>query len=345
MVNGNLPMSKSSELILSYIKKHKSIPLDKFFQIASSDYYENCQPFGKDGDFTTAPEVSQMFGEIIGIHFAEHFLKNNIQEFSLIEIGGGNGTLMKDLLRGTKNIPQFHAKLQNIIIIETSKSLQKKQITTLSEFSDKLLSYESLGQISKPNHPIFLVANELFDALPYKEYTKKSGKIYETHIHMNTLGNLDFIDVESEVSFNDMEENEVREVSKKSEDFALRTSEFLEQKNSKAIIVDYGYIESPKVRTLQALTKHKKTNPLENIGKSDLTYLVDFKSLENYFKKQNFKTKIVTQSDFLIQNGILLRAEQLVKNGANLLDIKNDLERLTSPDEMGTLFKVLLIEK
>lgn len=338
-------MSKSLELILSYIKEHKSIPLDKFFQIASSDYYENCQPFGKDGDFTTAPEVSQMYGEMIGIYFAEHFLQKQIQEFSIIEIGGGNGTLMKDLLRGTKNIPLFHAKLQNIIMIETSKSLQKKQITTLSEFSDKLLSYESLGQLSKPNHPIFLVANELFDALPYKEFSKKSGSIFETHISVNEEGKLNFTDVESKENFKDLEEKEVREVSKESEDFALRISEFLEQQNSKAIVVDYGYIESPKVRTLQALTKHKKTNPLENIGKSDLTYLVDFKALEIYFKKQNLKTKIVPQSDFLIQNGIHLRAAQLVKNGANLLEIKNDLERLTSPDKMGNLFKVLLIEK
>ncbi len=338
-------MSKSLELILSYIKEHTSIPLEKFFQIAVSDYYENCKPFGKDGDFITAPEVSQMFGEIIGINFAEHFLSKNIQEFSLIEIGGGNGTLMKDLLRGTKNIPKFHEELRNIIMIDSSKSLQKKQIETLHEFSEKLLTFESLDQLQKPNHPIFLVANELFDALPYQEFIKKSGKIYEAHIHINKKGNLDFIEVESQIHLDEIEENEIVEVSKASERVARKISEFLEVENSKAILIDYGYIDSPKIRTLQALKNHKKTNPLENIGTSDLTYLVDFKNLEKHFKKQKFKTKIVTQSDFLIQNGIYLRAEQLVKNGAKIMDIKKDLERLTSPDKMGALFKVLVIEK
>ena len=116
-------MSKSLKTILDIISQNGSIPLDDFFRIANSEYYESNVVFGKDGDFVTSPEISQMFGEIIGISFADYFLRNALEKFSIIEIGGGTGKLMQDFLRATKHIKKFHESLQSILMIDTSHSV------------------------------------------------------------------------------------------------------------------------------------------------------------------------------------------------------------------------------
>ena len=337
-------MSKSLKTILDIISQNGSIPLDDFFRIANSEYYESNVVFGKDGDFVTSPEISQMFGEIIGISFADYLLRNALEKFSIIEIGGGTGKLMQDFLRATKHIKKFHESLQSILMIDTSHSRISEQKKSLGNYSEILKTYNSIEEVPTIKHAVFIIANELFDALPYKEFTKKSGVTYETHIKLDSNNKLEFTYVKTELNIESLNDDETVEISFESEKMANQITQLMKEKNSRAIIIDYGYVNSPKKRTLQALKNHKMTNPLENVSFSDLTYLVNFQKLKSYFDQKNFNTLITTQSEFLTNNGIQLRAEILLKNGADPIKVDSDLKRLTSKEKMGELFKVLIIE-
>ncbi len=337
------------------IKQNGSIPVDKFMEMVVPYYYKNNSPFGKNGDFVTAPEVSQMFGEMIGIWCANHWLNKGKNKFTLVEIGGGNGTLMDDLLRGTKNIKGFHDSIEQIAMVEISPALKEKQKAKI--LFSKINWYSDLKELDSEN--CIIICNEFFDALPIKQFIKEQDGFKEVHIG---LKDDEFEFVTKSISLSNPtshpelvsgsiemlkqvqhDKNMGFSIIEKSES-SIRYAEVIKQKISSigaALIIDYGYIEPSYKSTLQALKNHKFHNVLKEIGEADITAHVDFKSLAKVF--DSFKADIIPQGDFLIRCGIMARAAMLIDKGADPKEIHEALARLINNDQMGQLFKVLEI--
>jgi NADH dehydrogenase [ubiquinone] 1 alpha subcomplex assembly factor 7 len=311
------------------------IPIDMFMKMAIEHYYSHVEPFGKSGDFITAPEISQMFGEIIGIWCAHQWQLNGQQPFILVEIGAGNGTLMSDLLRSTKNVPGFHDAIKKIIIIEISNrliSIQKSQINF-----PRIEWKSHISEIN--NNNCYVICNEFFDALPIKQYVKEDGYLQELAIKLDTNDNLVIAKslVKSPTS-STAKDGQIIELSPTRNDY-MKTILEKSKDHGVALIIDYGYIEPPYKSTLQAVKNHKHHPILSDIGGADLTSLVDFKSLQECCNERN--SQIYTQGDFLNKYGIIERSQTLINVGANPTKINSALHRLTNKSEMGELFKVL----
>lgn len=293
------------------------ITVDQFFKIASEYYYKNCNPFGSAGDFITAPEISQLFGDVIGVWCASTWMKLGSQKFTLVEMGGGKGTLMSDILRATKNVKGFHTSLEKVVMIETSDSLALAQQEKLKAY-DNVVWVKSIEEVQADN--CIFICNELFDALPFKQYIGSQERV--------------IIIKDNNLMFKDVNENvDVTEVS----EVAQKLCEEIKRISLAALIIDYGYLEAPKISTLQAVKKHEYTDVFANIGEVDLTYNVDFSALLKCFKE----ARVITQSSFLKEYGIELRAQKLVEQGYEAVKMKFELDRLISPTQMGELFKVL----
>jgi len=321
--------------IENIISKNGHVALDQFFQISNECYYNNLDSIGKKGDFVTSPEISQLFGETIALSLYHKWKARNSEEFYLVEIGPGNGTLTNDILRSFQKLPDIWAAVAGIFLIETSDSLQKKQAETLSKYADKITWHNHLIEV--PHNNCFIVCNEFFDALPFKQYKFLDNNFKETVLTNN--GKFDFIDSNftAEGSWN---EGDIAEHSEVSLNYAKLINE--KSANGTVLIVDYGYWEAPKASTLQAVKDNKKTDIFNHIGEADLTYHVDFESLAYSFDGRSLH--FATQGEFLNINGIQALANNIVKKKTDLLKkITIDIQRLTSQNQMGSLFKVLEI--
>lgn len=309
-------MNKAEKRIRETIEKDGRITVEEFFKISTEYYYNSKDPFGVNGDFTTAPEISQLFGEMIGVWIANTWINIGMPKFHLVEMGAGRGTLMSDILRATKNVAGFKEAMQGIIIIENSEYLTNHQNEALKNHAVKWV--KEIEEIEH-NNCIF-VCNELFDALPFKQYLngKERGVVLRN----------------GECTFDDVnEEGSVTEVS----DISKKLCEEIKRISKAALIIDYGYIQAPGVSTLQAVKSHKKVGVFDYIGEADLTYHVDFSALLSHFPNSTIKT----MAAFLKENGIEVRAQKLVEAGYNNVKMQLELKRLLSSSEMGELFKVL----
>lgn len=304
-------------------------------------YYTTRDPLGAAGDFTTAPEISQMFGELLGLSLAQAWLDQGAPTpFTLAELGPGRGTLMSDILRATRTIPGFHDAAR-IWLVEASSTLREAQKTTLAthaiEWTDRA---ESL-----PDQPLFLVANEFFDALPIRQFIRQGDGWAERCIGLDN-GQFAFVTAppspESTLSHRlpDTRNGDLVEVSPDAPIIARTIGEKIEAHGGAALIIDYGDWRSLG-DTLQALHRHETSNPLEKLGKSDLTAHVDFEVLA--MASPSAHTRLTPQGVFLERLGIAQRAEALAAHldGESLQSHIAAHRRLTHPAEMGTLFKVL----
>ena len=331
------------QYIKSIISSNGYIKLDIFLSLVSSYYYSN-NPIGKKYDFITAPEISQMFGEIIGIYVVKNWLDNIQQPFTLVELGPGNGTMMFDIIKTIQSYPQIYKAIEKISLIETSDFLRKKQKQKLcyfTEIADKITWHNHLLEINASD--IFIIGNEFFDALPIKQFYLKKGKLYEVVITM----------VDNKLSFSlmpsyypisllkDIKEDGFVEASPQREEYMKLIAKKLSNGIGHGLVIDYGYIKFPNTSTLQAVKNHKKVSVLENVGQADITSLVDFNNLGNVLSQYNFSYEVITQGDFLKKWGIEIRAEKLKSLEATSNKITKAVDRLTSPSEMGGLFKVL----
>jgi NADH dehydrogenase [ubiquinone] 1 alpha subcomplex assembly factor 7 len=303
-------------------------------ELCNTHYYATRDPFGQKGDFTTAPEISQIFGELIGAWLAETWLRLGSPKAVLCEAGPGRGTLMKDILRATRNVPQFHASIC-IRMIENSPVLEALQRKTLQELHRDIEWKTSFDEL--PSLPLLLVANEFFDALPVHQYMGngeertiglKGGELYWMQEGEATLER-------SPVSLAIMQ----------------RIAAHIHAHSGAALVIDYGYENergyetSEGADTFQALRNHLYANPLQTPGEADLTAHVDFGELARTATEANTHPHLTTQGDFLRRLGAELRATALCKNTSNeqRTTILQGLERLLSPRQMGTLFKVLVV--
>lgn len=304
-------------------------------------YYTTRDPFGTAGDFTTAPEISQMFGELFGLALAQAWLdRGSPSPFTLAELGPGRGTLMADILRATRNIPGFHAAA-GITLVEASPRLREVQAATLSAYAPNWVDrVEDL-----PRTPLFLVANEFLDALPIRQFLRGPEGWHERLVGLrdDTLAfGLSALlpEVPDTPAFRHAPEAALVEDSQSARIAVAEVANRINTEGGVAYWIDYGGWRS-QGDTLQALRNHAPEDPLANPGEADLTAHVDFEPLAAL--SQAFA--LDTQGAVLSRLGIDARAERLARSptGDALESHWAAHRRLTHAEEMGSLFKVLAI--
>jgi NADH dehydrogenase [ubiquinone] 1 alpha subcomplex assembly factor 7 len=305
-------------------------------------YYRRAQPLGAAGDFTTAPEISQMFGELIGAWLAERWLAMGEPNVTLVELGPGRGTLMADALRATRGVPGFHAALK-VHLVETNSELRAEQQRALGAFAPTW--HERFDEV--PSGPMLVVANEFFDALPVRQFEKTAQGWRERMVGLAPDGEtLMFALAPGATPFArflpDAGEGAQAEISEAGRALAAAIGARLTRDGGWALIVDYGY-ESGAAATVQAVRGHKGAAILDRPGETDLSAHVDFAALKAAAEAPTHGP--VSQTDFLRRLGILQRAETLKARASEAQRRTMDvtLARLIGPDQMGTLFRVMAV--
>ncbi|WP_176036808.1 class I SAM-dependent methyltransferase [Brucella tritici] len=318
-------------------------------------YYTTREPFGRDGDFITAPEVSQMFGELIGIWcVSEWDALGRPDNIVLCEIGPGRGTLMSDMLRTIGRLaPQMLAHAR-VAMVETSPRLVERQREKLSDTGAKIDWFERFSDISADtaNRPLILVTNELFDAIPFRQFVKVDGRFVERMIALDEKDEFHFVSGLGGIdpallpaSHVQAPEGTIFEAAPARTALMQEIASHIAATRGAALNIDYGHLKAGFGDTLQAMLKHSFDDVFANPGVADLTSHVDFDSLEKTARASGCKTGMMTQGEFLLAMGLLDRAGRLGagKDAAFQEKIRQDVERLAASDQMGTLFKVLAI--
>jgi SAM-dependent MidA family methyltransferase len=315
-------------------------------------YYMTGDPIGKHGDFITAPEISQMFGELIGLWGAVIWQKIGApKKINLVEMGPGRGTLIADALRAISTIPSFSSAI-DIHIIETSPILERRQKRNLKALNFNIKWHKSF--IDVPDGPLIFIANELFDVLPIQQFVKLTNNWVERKVGCNAMGQLTWIQDRNCVISKELIPQQffrsklgsVFELSQVGIELVSNITKSVVKFGGAALIIDYGHIESGIGDTLQAVKNHNYCDVLSEPGKVDLTAHVDFERLTNSVKiNGGLGCGPVTQRDFLRRLGIETRAEQLKSSSSTRLksEVLTGLNRLIGIKEMGNLFKVLAI--
>nr|WP_321511006.1 SAM-dependent methyltransferase [uncultured Celeribacter sp.] len=309
-------------------------------------YYTTRDPLGATGDFTTAPEISQMFGELLGLCLAQSWLDQGAPApFILAELGPGRGTLMADILRATKAVPGFHAALI-LHLVEASPTLRAAQKARLDGYA--VTWCDTVAEL--PQAPLWLIANEFFDALPIRQFTRGIHGWHETQIALNgttlNMGRGAEVPLAALAHrLTDTQPGDVVEICPAAIPILSEIARRITHHSGAAIIIDYGGWHSLG-DTFQALEQHKMVNPLDRPGQADLTAHVDFEALATAAQAAGAQaSQMIEQAALLARLGISARAEALARKlqGDALESHVKAFERLTSPSEMGTLFKAIAI--
>jgi NADH dehydrogenase [ubiquinone] 1 alpha subcomplex assembly factor 7 len=333
--------------------KKNLLSLDKFIEESLYNkkfgYYMKNNPFGKRGDFITAPNISILFSEMIAIwiiSFWEHL--NCPKQFNLIELGAGNGEMMKVLIGTFNKFPKFK-KSCNFKILEKSTLLKKIQKKNLK--NQKINWLNDLSELD--SLPCIFIANEFFDSLPIKQFIKIKNKWHERYVEMSTAKKLKFLDIpfdmpkfQKKIKLKISHNQNFIEYSPLASEYLKNTTNKIKLCNGGILIIDYGYIDKKMNDTLQAVSNHQYTNVLNSFRTSDITYRLSFNLINKIIKKLgNFFCLLTTQKEFLTKLGILHRAEILSKNMpfSKKADMYFRLKRLIDKNQMGNLFKVLFI--
>ena len=299
-------------------------------------YYATRPGLGAAGDFLTAPLVSQMFGELIGIWAASCWrLMGEPARFVLVEMGPGDGTLMEDLLRAGRALPGF-LEAAEIWLVETSGPLAALQAKRLG---DRVRWARSLDEVPAGD-PLILVANELLDCLPARQFVRGPTGWSEQVVGRSADGRLIFGRVPAALDLPDAREGEVWERSAMQEALGSALGARLAADGGAALLIDYGHDRPGFGDTLQALRRHKKVDPLACPGEADLTVHADFPAVMDAAEREGAAAAILTQAAFLARMGIGERAEALVRARPDkAATIGRQLHRLVAGDQMGDLFK------
>ncbi|MEM7463414.1 MAG: class I SAM-dependent methyltransferase [Pseudomonadota bacterium] len=314
-------------------------------------YYPNQTAIGREGDFITAPEISQMFGELIGIWaLAIWQAIGKPEPFILAEAGPGKGTLMADLLRATAKHPGFNQSAK-IRLIETSPAMIKEQKSRLKAYSNNIEWLDSLDQLE--DLPLIFIANEFLDVLPFRQFIKTSKGWLEHCIGLDEIGRLGWVtgaampDLQNipEIA-NSAPDGTVFEISPAREAWGQMLSKRIVKCGGSALLIDYGHAGSQFGATFQAVRDHKQVDPLDTPGLADLTAHVDFAALQSVSTETGaHASQILTQGEYLQLMGLAERAGTLGadKPENQRAEIRSQAERLVMPEQMGDLFKVMAI--
>ncbi len=302
-------------------------------------YYTTRDPLGATGDFVTSPEISQMFGEMIGLCLAQAWIDQGRPNGILAELGPGRGTLMQDILRATKGVAGFHDAL-DLHLVEASPVLRAAQ-------SARLPNPTFHADVSTlPDAPLFLVANEFFDALPVRQFQRDGTGWRERMVGLEgdtlTIGLSAAAPIALlEHRLADTKDGDLVEVCPALPAIMGQIGERIGTRGGAALIIDYGDWRS-QGDTLQALRGHQPVDPLDAPGTADLTTHVDFEVITQSAAPARY-TRITPQGVFLERLGITQRAQSLAQSmsGDVLESHIAAHRRLTHPSEMGDLFKVV----
>ena len=338
-----------------FFKKSKILPVDQFFSNVLYDkklgYYNSRIPFGKKGDFITSPSVTNLFSEIVAIWIIacwESFGKP--KSFNIVELGPGDGTLSRTLLKSFERFPEFNST-KKLFLYEESRYLKKIQKKTILNRDVKWINNFNL--IKKG--PVIFFGNEFFDAIPVKQFKKINNSFFEKNYILDkdykikeifkkaSLKNAEIIK-----SFKTLKKLKFIEFPKLGFEELKRISRKINQLKGCILMIDYGYLKPNNQNTLQSVIKHKKNNLFDNLGKADVTAHVNFTLLNEFFSKNGLKIKnVISQKNFLESMGILERAKIVAKKMkfTEQSDLYLRMQRLLSPKYMGNLFKVILAYK
>ncbi len=312
-------------------------------------YYSSGIRIGKDGDFVTSPEISQMFGELLGVALAAAWIEQGrSRDACLVEPGPGRGSLMVDLLRATASVPGFHDAVSgNLFLIEANASFRRMQGERLARYRPTWI--DSVADL--PKIPLYLVANEFFDCLPVRVFMRTYGGWQERLVA--AMGKeLEFVlgtvtgraEIPDETKTAACEIGSIVETSRASRSMAGDIGRHIGRYGGCAFIIDYGD-RNATGDTLQAVRNHSRAPVLDCPGRDDLTAHVDFGAISAAAGRYAKVTEVVPQGVFLERLGITARAAVLAEGltGAALEAHVAAYRRLTHPDEMGSLFKAVAV--
>lgn len=314
-------------------------------------YYAQSAVLGRSGDFVTAPEVSQMFGEMAGA-----WLLNAWQQagkpapITLLELGPGRGTLMTDILRVARLVPAF-TETASIRLVERSDALQVAQREALTDSPLPVTWHTSVEEALAAASPVLFIANEFFDALPIRQFVYTEEMWRERRLGLSDGGDLQF-GLDREPAFvaelrgaGEPRDGFLKEVSPQARRIMEVLCTHIAEEGGAGLIIDYGYGEADGADTLQAVRAHEKTEVLDALGTADLSAHVDFGALtESALDAGLDPAPLQTQGEFLRACGIDQRAAFLKEQSPDHApDIEAALARLTGNEEMGELFKVLAV--
>jgi len=341
-------------MILQKIKhlcKSGFVSLETYMSLCLEQYYNtNVQPLGASGDFITAPEISQLFGELLGLWFSEQYQRiGSPEKFYLVELGPGRGTLISDFLRSSSEKFKKAVLLNFVEVNPYLKELQRKVI-----YPQKAIWHNSFQecmlQMEKDPLPLLLIANEFFDALPIRQFRIKNSDCYETGVTFNKKTK------EIELAYNKVappfsdvfseKTDTIWEYSPKTLSILKDIAFYIKKNSGSALVIDYG--ENGYGNTLQSVKNHKKVDSFAFPGYADITAHVNFSfiidSLSSLTNISIFGP--LEQGTFLQNLGIEILAKKLSSKAQNKKELDylfSGLYRLTAPSQMGSLFKVISI--
>jgi len=341
-------------VIAGLIKSAGPMPVWRYMQLCLTHpehgYYVSRDPLGREGDFTTAPEVSQMFGELLGLWAASVWkAMGEPAGLRLIELGPGRGTMMADALRALRVLPPLYQNL-SVHLVEINPVLRDRQKATLSGVRN-VHWHDSLDEV--PDGPAIILANEYVDVLPIHQAVKREGGWHERVVEIDGRGNLAFGAAAEPIPRFEVllpplvrmaPQGTVFEWRPDSEIMAIASR--VRDQGGAALIIDYGHVRSDVGDTFQAIARHSFADPLENPGEADVTAHVDFQALARAAEDVGARVHgPATQGEFLKRLGIETRALTLMAKASHEVseDIAGALKRLTDSGRggMGSMFKVI----
>ena len=335
-------MTPLAKIIADMIAEEGPMPLDRYMTLCLAHpqlgYYMTRDPLGAKGDFTTSPEISQVFGELIGVWVAQVWEQmGKPWHFALVELGPGRGTLMADVLRVLQKVPAC-AKAAAVHFVETSQVLREAQLDRVPE-----ATWHG-STASLPGLPTIVLANEFFDALPIRQFERVNGAVFERVVRADGEGlELGLQPSPARLPFAGdgvFEEASIRHA------VATQLGDHLRGLGGAALVIDYGHTRSAAGDTLQAMKAHQFCAITEHVGEADLTSHVDFEGLGRAFLKGGAEIAgVMTQGQFLQAMGLEARTHMLASkaSGETQRQLIAASERLANPAEMGDLFKVMAI--
>lgn len=316
-------------------------------------YYMTRDPFGEAGDFTTAPEISQMFGEMIGAWLADTWIKmSSPSKINITECGAGRGTLLADAMRATKNVPDFHEAV-HLNVIEISPVLKAQQQEALSAYE---ATWHSDTESLPTNSPHLIIGNEFLDALPVRQFVYTDTGWVEKIVKIDINDTLCLDEIKVDEGSNKLiptllippKIGDHLEVSLEQNAFIDQVSKIIINQGGSVLFLDYGFIHNIPGDTLQALKDHKYQDILLSPGEVDITAHVNFAKISDQIMTNNLTVHgPVSQAGFLRRLGMEARADILSQNATDKqrVDLALALKRLTGEKtqdgEMGALFKVI----
>lgn len=334
------------------IAREGPLTVEVFMQACLSDaavgVYASRQPIGGKGDFITSPEISQIFGELVGLWAAAVWQSmGEPSRVTIAELGPGRGTLMADAMRAWRGVPKFLDSV-SVALIETSPVMVEAQRKALKDAGAPLRWYAALDEV--PEGPLIVIANEFVDALPIRQYIRCGETWRERLIASDGRGGFAFMDAEAEDEDRHLPqpapEGAILETRPAAHALMRELGRRAERAPLAALIVDYGHAESGFGDTLQAVRGHRFVNALADPGAADLSAHVDFADLKREAGAAGLRAHgPMPQGEFLLKLGLAARHERLLERAtpAQAEAIASGAARLVDPRQMGVLFKALAL--